>query len=223
VQSLRALASEASLPNGPSFVSSRLDGREAAEDDPAMSVTILGIAGSLRTRSYNRALLRAAQDLAPDGMTIASFELAPLPLYNADVEAAGLPGSVVALKDAIRAADGLLFATPEYNHGVPGLLKNAIDWASRAATGERPCLNGKPAGIIGASPGMTGTARAQAQLRQAFVFTQTYPLQGPEFALGSCADKFDAELRLSHERSRELLGRYLERLRDWAERLRGMA
>lgn len=188
-----------------------------------MSLTILGVAGSLRARSYNRALLRAAQELAPDGMTIESFDLAPIPLYNADVEAAGVPPPVGALKAAIRAADGLLFATPEYNYGVPGLLKNAVDWASRAAAGERPCLNGKPAGIIGASPGMAGTARAQAQLRQAFVFTQTYPLQGPEFALGSCADKFDAELRLSNERSRDLLGKYLQRLAEWAERLRGMA
>ncbi len=188
-----------------------------------MSVTILGVAGSLRLRSYNRALLRAAQELVPDGMRIESFDLALLPPYNADLEAAGLPEPVAALKAAIRAADGLLFATPEYNHGVPGLLKNAIDWASRASAGERPCLNGKAAGIIGASPGMTGTARAQAQLRQAFVFTQTYPLQGPEFALGSCADKFDPELRLRDEKSREFLRRYLVRLKDWTERLRGLA
>jgi chromate reductase len=200
-----------------------LDEREAAGEDPAVSLTILGVAGSLRARSYNRALLRAAQELAPDGMAIESFDLAPIPLYNADVEAGGLPAPVAALKAAILAADGLLFATPEYNYGVPGLLKNAIDWASRAAPGERACLNGKPAGIIGASPGMAGTARAQAQLRQAFVFTQTYPLQGPEFALGSCADKFDTELRLSDQRSRELLRKYLHRLADWTERLRGMA
>ncbi|MGH7418050.1 MAG: NADPH-dependent FMN reductase, partial [Candidatus Rokuibacteriota bacterium] len=150
-----------------------------------MSVMILGIAGSLRAKSYNRALLRAAQELLPEGMQIQGFDLSPITPYNADVEAAGLPLSVAALRSAIRAADGLLFATPEYNYGVPGVLKNAIDWASRAAPGETPCLKGKPAGIIGASPGATGTARAQAQLRQAFVFTQTYPLQGPEFALGS--------------------------------------
>jgi chromate reductase len=188
-----------------------------------MPVTILGIAGSLRARSYNRALLRAAGDLLPDGVELRVFDIAGIPPYDADAEAAGLPPAVAALKDAIRSADGLLFATPEYNYGVPGVLKNAIDWASRAAPGERPCLAGKAAGIIGASPGQGGTLRAQAQLRQAFVFTQTYALQGPEFALARCAERFDAELRLSDEKSRELLRAYLVRLRDWAERLRGMA
>ena len=188
-----------------------------------MSVTILGIAGSLRVRSYNRALLRAAQELQPEGMEIRSFDIAVVAPYDADVEAQGLPAPVAESKAAIRAADGLLFATPEYNYGVSGVLKNAIDWASRAAPGEKPCLKAKPAGIIGASPGMTGTARAQAQLRQAFVFTQTYALQGPEFALGQCTDKFDAELRLADENSRGHLAKYLVRLKEWTERLRGMA
>ncbi len=188
-----------------------------------MSVTILGIVGSLRARSYNRALLRAAQELKPEGMEIEAFDIAAIPLYDADLEAAGLPPPVAALKSAIRAADGLLFATPAYNYGVPGVLKNAIDWASRAAPSERGCLVGKPAGIIGASPGASGTARSQAQLRQAFVFTQTYALQAPEFALGQCADKFDAELRLVDEKSRQYLGKYLVRLQEWTERLRGMA
>jgi chromate reductase len=188
-----------------------------------MPVTLLGIAGSLRARSYNRALLRAAQELVPEGLVVRSLDIKSIPPYDGDVEAAGLPAPVAALKDAIRAADGLLFATPEYNYGVPGVLKNAIDWASRAGPGEKGCLVGKPAGIIGASPGASGTARSQAQLRQAFIFTQTYALQGPEFALAHCADKFDQELRLSDEKTREFLRMYLVRLRDWTERLRGMA
>ncbi len=186
-----------------------------------MNVKILGIAGSLRTKSYNRALLRAAIEVAPAGMQLTSFEIAGLPLYNADLESAGVPEPVTALKAAIAAADGLLIVTPEYNYGVPGVLKNAIDWASRAAKGEKPVMNGKAAGILGASPGMTGTARAQAQLRQAFVFTQTYALQGPEFLVASAHEKFDAEGRLSDPPTRERLVKYLESLAAWTERLRG--
>jgi chromate reductase len=182
---------------------------------------ILGIAGSLRAKSLNRALLRAAQELAPQGMQIESFDIAPIPSYNADVEAQAVPEPVVAFKNAIREADGLLFVTPEYNYGVPGVLKNAIDWASRAAQGEKVVLNGKPAGIIGASPGAGGTMRAQAQLRQAFIFTQTYALQGPELAVARAHEKFDADGSLSDDATRELVRKYLVRLAAWTERLRG--
>jgi chromate reductase len=186
-----------------------------------MAVKILGIAGSLRAMSYNRALLRAAIEVAPAGMQLTSFDIGAIPGYNSDLEAAGLPEPVAALKAAIGAADGLLFVTPEYNYGVPGVLKNAIDWASRAAKGEKPVLNGKAAGILGASPGMAGTARAQAQLRQAFVFTQTYALQGPEFLVASAHEKFDADGRLTDAKARERLVKYLELLAAWTERLRG--
>ncbi|MBU1878089.1 MAG: NAD(P)H-dependent oxidoreductase, partial [Chloroflexi bacterium] len=113
------------------------------------TLQVLGIAGSLRQGSYNRALLRAAQELAPAGMTITVLDLAPIPLYNADVQALGDPAPVVALKTAIRLADALLIATPEYNYSIPGVLKNAIDWASRPPA-ESP-LRGKPLGIMGAS------------------------------------------------------------------------
>src|SRR5690606_18294913 len=113
--------------------------------------------GSLREGSYNRALLRAAAELAPEGMTIDTFDLRQVPLYNGDVEAAGDPPGVAALKQAIRDADGVLFATPEYNHGVPGVMKNAVDWASRPP--RAAALQGKPVALIGASPGITGTAR----------------------------------------------------------------
>src|SRR5882672_4988864 len=141
-------------------------------DEPARAkLSVLGIAGSLRAASFNRSLLRAAQELAPAGMTITAFDLAPIPLYNADVEATGDPEPVAALKSAIRQADALLIATPEYNFGVPGVLKNAIDWASRPPRGS--AMQGKPVAIMGATPGGWGTARSQMQLRQAFVFTQS--------------------------------------------------
>src|SRR5687768_5607295 len=97
----------------------------------AEPIRILGVAGSLRRGSLNRALLRAAAELAPEGVSIEMFDLLAVPLYNGDIEAGGDPEGVVALKAAIREADGVLFGCPEYNHGVPGVMKNAVDWASR--------------------------------------------------------------------------------------------
>jgi chromate reductase len=181
-------------------------------------LVVCGVAGSLRRQSYNRALLRAAQELAPAGMEIRVFDrLAEVPLFNEDVEAAGDPEPVQALKRAIGEADALLVATPEYNHGVPGVLKNAIDWASRPPRGS--VLAGKPAAIFGASPAVTGTARAQAQLRQAFVFTQTPAVLQPEILVYRAHEKFDAEGRLTDEKTREFVGRLLRELADWTRRL----
>lgn len=180
---------------------------------------VLGIAGSLRQASYNRALLRAAQDVAPDGMMLAIFDLAPVPLYNGDVEAAGDPPGVVALKQAIRDADAVLMATPEYNHGVPAVMKNAVDWASRPPR-EAP-LGGKPVGIIGASPGMTGSARGQSQLRQAFEFTNSFCMPQPELLVFKAHEKFDAEGRLTDSATLEYLGRYLTAFLAWGLRFRG--
>jgi chromate reductase len=138
---------------------------------------VLGIAGSLRRASYNRALLKAAQELAPDGLTIEVFDLLDVPLYNGDVEAQGEPAAVAELRRAIHAADGVLMVTPEYNHCVPGVMKNAVDWASRPPGSA--ALDEKPVGIIGASPGFTGTARGQSQLRQAFEFTNSFCMPQP--------------------------------------------
>lgn len=183
----------------------------------ADAIHVCGIAGSLRQASFNRALLRAAQELAPEGMEIRVFDLAPLPLYNGDVEAQGDPAPVTALKAAIREADALLITTPEYNYGVPGVLKNAIDWASRPP-GQSP-LNGKPAALMGATPGATGTARAQLQIRQAFVFTQTLSLQGPEVLVARAHEKFDAAGRLIDESTRRYVRELLERLAEWTRRL----
>ena len=149
----------------------------------------LGFAGSLRRASYNRGLIRAAAELAPSGITIELFDLGGLPLYNQDIEEAGEPASVVAFKRAIQAADALLVATPEYNHGMPGVLKNAIDWASRPRVTSP--LKDKPVAVMGASPGNGSTARAQAQLREAFVFTGACVMPLPELLLGGAASHFD--------------------------------
>ncbi len=122
------------------------------------TLTVLGISGSLRKASYNTAALRAAQELAPAGMTIETFDLAPLPLYNEDVKAVGFPPVVQQLRAKIKAADALLFACAEYNYSMSGVLKNAIDWASRPP--DQP-FDDKPVGILGASPSALGTGRAQ--------------------------------------------------------------
>jgi chromate reductase, NAD(P)H dehydrogenase (quinone) len=173
---------------------------------------IASIAGSLRQESLNRALLRAATELAPPTFRVTIHDLLPIPLYNGDVESRGVPEAVAALREAVRTADGLLIATPEYNHGVPGVLKNAIDWLSRPPRAS--ALNGKPA-IIGASPGMTGTARAQSQLRQAFVFTNTYAMTQPEVLVARAHEKFDQAGMLIDQATRGFLARFLEAFSQW--------
>jgi chromate reductase len=192
-----------------------------AEGGAGQTLKVLGIAGSLRAGSFNRLLLRAAQELAPPDMQITAFDLASIPLYNGDVEAKGDPEPVAAFKTAIRQADALLFVTPEYNFGVPGVLKNAVDWASRPPRDS--ALKGKPAAIMGATPGMGGTGRAQMQLRQAFVFTQTYALLSPEVLVARAQDKFDASGRLTDEPTRKFVGQLLEALADWAPRFKPKA
>jgi chromate reductase, NAD(P)H dehydrogenase (quinone) len=152
---------------------------------------ILGIAGSLRESSYNRALLRAARELLPEGTELVEHDLRDLPFYDGDVEAAGDPDSVVALKEAIRDADALLIATPEYNRGVPGVLKNAVDWASRPALASP--LTGKPVAIMGASTGRGGTARAQEQLRSALEFSRANVLEQPEVLVPEAFMRFDEQ------------------------------
>ncbi len=129
-------------------------------------LNVLGICGSLRRASYNGGLLRAAKALAPAGMSIAIGDISAIPLYNGDVEREGFPKSVHDFRERIRAADALLIATPEYNYSVPGVLKNAIDWASRSP--DQP-LAGKPVAIMGATPGGFGTTRSQHHLRQVFI------------------------------------------------------
>jgi chromate reductase len=184
------------------------------------TIRVLGVAGSLRAGSFNRSLLRAAVDLVPAGIEIATFEgLREIPPYDADVESQGNPTPVVAWKRAISDADAVLFVTPEYNYGIPGLLKNAFDWASRPA-GKSP-LNKKIAGIMGVSGGNSGTARAQLALRQSCVFTETYAMLRPEVLVPRGAEKFDAEGRLTDERTREAVRKFLAAFALWIERFRG--
>jgi chromate reductase, NAD(P)H dehydrogenase (quinone) len=180
-------------------------------------LTILAFAGSLRRGSYNRALVRAAREVAPPRMAISLFEIDGIPLYNADVEAAGEPEPVARFKQAIREADGLLIATPEYNHGVPGVTKNAVDWASRPP--RQSPLDRKPVAILGASPGITGTARGQSQLRQAFGFTNSYCMPQPEVLVYKAHEKFDADGRLTDEKTREFLAQFLVAFGEWVRRV----
>jgi chromate reductase, NAD(P)H dehydrogenase (quinone) len=154
------------------------------------TVQILGIAGSLRRGSFNAATLRAAQELTPAGMTIESFDISAIPLYNEDVRQQGFPAPVEDLRARIKAADGLLIVTPEYNYSIPGVLKNAIDWASRPP--EQP-FDGKPIGVMGASAGIHGTSRAQYHLRQCFVFLNGLVMNRPEVMIPQAQNKFDGQ------------------------------
>jgi chromate reductase, NAD(P)H dehydrogenase (quinone) len=180
-------------------------------------VTVLGIAGSLRKASYNRAALRAAVELAPEGMRIETFDLAPIPIYDDDVRLQGFPPPAQEFREKIRAADALLIVTPEYNYSIPGVLKNAIDWASRPP--EQP-FDGKPIAIMGASPGMLGSARAQYHLRQCFVFLNAMILNRPEVMIANAATRFDADGKLTDEATRKFVASLLVSLRDWTLRLR---
>lgn len=177
----------------------------------------LGFAGSLRRASYNRGLIRAAIELAPAGITVEAFHLDDLPLYNQDVEDAGEPASVVAFKQSIAQADALLVATPEYNHGVPGVLKNAIDWASRPRVTSP--LRDKAVAVMGASPGHGSTARAQAQLRDAFVFTGACVMPQPELLIGTAGEHFDHHGNLMDPALRDSLVELMEALRAWTLRI----
>ena len=179
---------------------------------------VLGICGSLRKASFNMAALRACPELMPPGMTLHIASLGDIPMYNQDVFDAGMPEPVKRLRSEIAAADGLLFACPEHNFSLTAALKNAIDWASRPP--DKTPLRGKPAAIMGASPGAYGTVRAQLQLRQAFVFTQTPALLAPEVLVAKAHEKFDKEGRLTDEATRGYVRKLLEALRDWTVRLR---
>jgi chromate reductase len=167
---------------------------------------LLGVSGSLRAASFNTALLRAAQACASEGVTIEIFPLHDLPLFNQDVEDQGDPAPVTAWKDAVRGADALLLACPEYNGGVTGVLKNAIDWASR---GSPSALSGKTACILGASPGVTGTVRAQDALRQSLrkVSAEYWPLS--EMLVGQAHTKIENG-QVIDEKTLAYLGRHLQ-------------
>ena len=178
---------------------------------------ILGLSGSLRKGSYNTAALHAARELLPEGVVLETAEIGDLPHYNDDIRQAGYPATVQRLRDQIAAADALLIVTPEYNYSSPGVLKNAIDWASRPP--EQP-FNEKPVAIMGVSGGILGTARAQYQLRQMLVFLNAHPINKPEVMIGQAQSKFDANGRLTDEPTREFVRALLVSLVAWTKRIR---
>ena len=179
---------------------------------------VLGLCGSLRRGSYNRMALNAAVALVPAGMSLDIYDgLAAIPPYDDDVRAEGYPANVQALRDRIAAADAVLFATPEYNYSLPGVLKNAIDWASRPPS--QP-FDGKPAAIMGASMGLFGTARAQYHLRQTCVFINAFPVNRPEVMIAQAQNKFDKDGHLTDEPTRKFIADLLLSLADWTRRLK---
>ena len=178
---------------------------------------ILGISGSLRKASYNSAALRAAQELAPDGVVITRADISAIQVYNDDVREQGLPASVVRLVEQIASADSVLIATPEYNYSIPGVLKNAIDWVSKAP--DQPFRH-KPVAIMGASMGAIGTARAQYDLRKVFVFLDAHVLNQPEIMISAAHTRFDSHGHLTDEMTRTLICAQIVALKEWGLRLR---
>jgi chromate reductase len=179
---------------------------------------ILAFAGSLRKGSYNKALVRAAVEVAPENVIIEVFDLEGIPPFNQDLENTP-PQKVVEFKEKIRSTDALLIATPEYNFSIPGVLKNAIDWASRPRQGNP--LEDKTVAIMSASSGRFGGARAQYHLRQTFVFLNMHPVNRPEVMLASAADNVDANGRVTNEQTRMLIRQLLDALLIWTNRLNG--
>jgi chromate reductase len=183
----------------------------------AEQLKVLGISGSLRKASFNTMALKAAQKLAPEGMTIEIADISQIPLYNEDLKAVGNPEPVEILRQQIKAADGVLFVSPEYNYSIPGVLKNAFDWASRPP--EQP-FNEKPGAIMGASPGMLGTARMQYDMRKSAIFVNMFMMPRPEVMIAKAAEKFDAEGNLIDEKTRQVIADFLKGFQNWILRVR---
>ncbi|BAI62975.1 putative NADPH:quinone oxidoreductase [Methanocella paludicola SANAE] len=178
---------------------------------------VLGVAGSLRKGSYNKALLRAALEESPEDVELEVFDLEGIPPYNQDLDN-DMPAKVKEFKSKIKAADAILIATPEYNYSVPGVLKNAIDWASRPP-GDNS-WDDKPVAIMSASIGMLAGARAQYHLRQTFVYINMHPVNRPEIMVPFAADKVDANGRVTDEKTRRKIKELLESLASWTRRLK---
>jgi chromate reductase, NAD(P)H dehydrogenase (quinone) len=175
-------------------------------------LVVAGIAGSLRRGSFNRGLLRAAVEGAPAGMTIETLEIRDLPLYDADLDVDGGPEVVQAFKAGILEADGVLIATPEYNYSMPGVLKNALDWASRPP---EHALNDKPVAIVGATPGRWGTVRSQLALRQMLLFPACRVMPTPMLTLAGAGEHFDGEGNLTDDATRAQLVAVLAAFATW--------
>ncbi len=189
-----------------------------AEEARSRYLRVLGIAGSLRRGSYNRALLAAAQELKPERMVLVISDVSTLPFFNEDLEL-DVPPPVREFKNGARAADAVLFATPEYNYSISAVLKNAIEWGNRPD--DDNVWDGKPAAIMSASTSPRGGVRAQLHLRQILVDLNMHAMNRPQLLVARAQEKFDGELRLTDERTRELLKNLLGSLAEWTERLQG--
>jgi chromate reductase len=190
--------------------------RKMSKNYNTKTFKILGFAGSLRVASYNKALLRAAAELVPPGCELEIFDLEGIPLYNQDREKE-VPPRVAEFKAKIRSADALVIATPEYNYSVPGVLKNAIDWASRPFPDNS--FDGKPVALMSASTSMLGGARAQYHLRQTCVFLNMFPINKPEVIVTYAPQKFSSDGKLQDEMAKKLISELLANLVTWARRL----
>ncbi len=180
-------------------------------------IKILGFSGSLRNGSYNKSILRAAAELLPENTELEIFDLADIPLYNQDLDGEK-PSSVSEFKDKIKSADAILIATPEYNYSIPGVLKNAMDWASRPY-GDNS-FDGKPLAIMGASIGNIATARAQYHLRQTCVFLNMHVVNQPEVMVGVAQDKIDSNGVLTDEKTKEVIKNLLAKLVELTRKLK---
>jgi chromate reductase len=192
-----------------------------------MSYRVLGIAGSLRRESFNRAALNKARELTSHHLTIDIFDIGQIPLYNGDVENEGMPDAVHELRQAIHVRDALLFVTPEYNFSVPGVLKNAIDWASRAydpklarddakwpSSPPNQPFRGKPIGIMGASLSLMGTVRSQTHLRQVLAALGAYVMPQPEVFISDAMHKFTAG-HLTDQKTLDVMMKFLNAFESW--------
>jgi chromate reductase len=179
---------------------------------------IIGISGSLRKGSYNSGLLRCAQSLFPEDVNLDIFNISNIPIYNADLDGESKPEAVSSLLDTLAVCDGMLFAAPEYNYSISGVMKNVIDWASRPAY--QSVLANKPAGILSASKGPAGGARAQSQLRHVLGATLTVVYPSREYLLPGVGDAFDESGQFQAEVDRKRLERYLLGFCDWVSKRR---
>lgn len=184
-------------------------------------IKLVGIAGSSRSSSYNRALLQAAVERVPEGVTLVAESIDGVPLYDGDEEAEhGIPARVEQLKDLVVSSDGLLLVTPEYNHSIPGPFKNAFDWMTRPGKDIPRVFGGKPVGLIGATPGRGGTVRAQEAWLPVLKAVNARPFFGAAVELARAGDAFDDDRQLVDATAQQLLGKYLERFAAFCEQQR---
>ena len=182
-------------------------------------IHVLAFAGSLRQDSYNKALLRVAQENLPSGMTMEIFDLAPLPFFNADVERIATPDPVLAFRERMKAADALLISTPEYNYSIPAVLKNALDWASRRGPDAQAPLDDLPVAIMGAG-GRFGTIRAQDHLRDILLHNRNFVVPSPQVMIATAYKEFADDGTLTNERYQQQIAQLLSNLQQWTVRLK---